>query len=111
MSKQSPPADQATGPKAGGSLYRGEIFDRLQRVCRSVMLAGVSTMEFEIIAFLKQNRDVFFNRKEISRKARRRDEYEENPHWASAPLNSLVTQGVVIQNESGHYRLSDKYDD
>jgi len=28
------------------------------------------------------------SRKEISRKAKRRDEYEENPHWAAAPLHS-----------------------
>ena len=66
--------------------------------------------EFEIVAFLKLNRDTFFARKEIARKARGKHEYEENPHWAAAPLQSLVTQGVVEQNESGHYKLSDKYD-
>ena len=70
----------------------------------------MSTEEFEIIAFLKQYPDNFFGRKEIARKARRRDEYEENPHWAAAPLNSLVTQGQVVQNESGLYKISSDYD-
>ena len=70
----------------------------------------MTAVEFEIVAFLKQNREAYYNRKEISRKARSRDDYEANPHWAAAPLNSLVTQGVVEQNDSGHYKLSDKYD-
>lgn len=70
----------------------------------------MTNIELEIVAFLKQNREAFFARKEISRKARSRDDYEENPHWAAAPLASLVTQGYVVQNESGHYKLSDTYD-
>jgi hypothetical protein len=70
----------------------------------------MTTVELEIIAFLKQTPDVYFARKEISRKARRREDYEEDPHWASGPLNSLVGQGYVIQNDSGHYALSPTYD-
>lgn len=69
----------------------------------------MTTVEREIVDYLKQNREAFFARKEISRRARSRDEYEANPHWAAAPLNSLVVQGIVIQNESGHYRLSDTF--
>jgi len=70
----------------------------------------MTTIEMEIIQYLKQNRDAFFARKEISRRAKSREEYEENPHWAAAPLNSLVMQGYVVQNESGHYKLSDTYE-
>jgi len=69
----------------------------------------MTTEEFEIVAYLKQAPDAFFSRKEISRKARRRDEFEENPHWAAAPLNSLVLQGVVEQNANGHYKLSENF--
>ncbi len=69
----------------------------------------MTTAETEIIAFLKQCPDVFFARKEISRKARRRDEYEEDPHWASGPLNSLVSLGHVVQDPSGHYALNPDY--
>ena len=71
----------------------------------------MSTEEFEIIAFLKQYRDNFFTRKEISRKARHRSDYEANPHWAAGPLSSLVLQGHVVQNESGLYKISDNYRD
>jgi hypothetical protein len=70
----------------------------------------MTTIEMEIIQFMKQNREAFFARKEISRRARRREDYEENPHWAAAPLASLVSQGYVVQNDSGHYKLSDSYD-
>jgi hypothetical protein len=70
----------------------------------------MTDVEMEIVQYLKQNREVFFNRKEISRRARGRTEFEENPQWAAAPLQSLVAQGIVEQNDSGLYRLSDKYD-
>ena len=70
----------------------------------------MTEVEMEIIQFLKQNPDTYFNRKEISRKARHRTEYEEDPHWAAAPLGTLVALGHVVQNESGHYKLSEDYD-
>jgi len=69
----------------------------------------MTDVEMEIVSFLKLNRDTFFARKEISRKARRKQEYEEDPHWAAAPLNTLVMQGVVVQNDSGHYKLSENF--
>jgi len=69
----------------------------------------MTDIEREIVEYLKQNREAFFNRKEISRRARSRADYEENPHWAAAPLASLVAQGVVEQNDSGLYRLTDQY--
>jgi hypothetical protein len=45
-------------------------------------------------------------RKEIARKAVKRTVFEENPHWADAPLASLLNQGIVEQNESAQYRLA-----
>ena len=70
----------------------------------------MTDIEREIVEYLKQNREAFFNRKEISRRARSRSDFEENPHWAAAPLASLVAQGILEQNDSGLYKLSDKYD-
>ena len=67
--------------------------------------------EFEIVEFLKLSPDTYFTRKEIARKARRKKEYEADPHWASAPLNALVMQGNVHKNESGLYKLSVDYRD
>ena len=63
----------------------------------------------EIIQFLKQSPETFFARKEIARKARRRDEYEENPHWIDAPLASLLMQGAIEQNDSAAYRVKRRY--
>ncbi len=71
----------------------------------------MTTVELEIIQYLKQNRDAYFARKEISRRARRKEDYEEDPHWAAAPLSSLVMQGFVVQNQSGHYKLSENFED
>ena len=70
----------------------------------------MTAVEFEIIQFLKLNPETFYNRKEISRKARRRTEYEEDPHWAAAPLASLVVQKYVEQDDRGLYRLSPGYE-
>jgi hypothetical protein len=67
----------------------------------------MTTVEAEILDFLKQSPGAYFARKEIARRARRRDEYEEDPQWAAAPLNSLVDQGLVEQNDSGHYKLNE----
>ena len=58
-----------------------------------------------ILAFLGSSPETFFARKEIARKAVKRDIYEENQHWADAALASLVLKGVIQQNDSGQYRL------
>jgi len=55
--------------------------------------------------FLKGSPDAYVARREIARKALKRTVFEENPHWADAPLGSLVDQGLVEQNDSGHYRI------
>jgi len=61
--------------------------------------------ELAIMNFLKGSPESYAARREIARKALKRTIFEENPHWADAPLASLVDQGVVEQNESGHYRI------
>ena len=55
--------------------------------------------------FLRSNPDSFIARREVARKALKRAIFEENPHWADAPLSSLVDQDLLEQNESGHYRI------
>ena len=65
--------------------------------------------ELAIMNFLKGSPESYVARREIARKALKRTIFEENPHWADAPLASLVDQGVVEQNESGHYRIK-KYE-
>jgi hypothetical protein len=70
------------------------------------MDSGMTTEEFEIVAFLKLYPDSYFARKEIARKARSRDDYEANPHWAAAPLASLVLQGQIVQNDNGQYKIN-----
>ncbi len=70
----------------------------------------MTAVEFEIVQYLKSSRDTFFARKEIGRRVRSREEFEENPHWSDAPLASLLGQGIVVQNDSGHYKLSEKFD-
>jgi hypothetical protein len=61
--------------------------------------------ESAIIHFLEGSRDCFVARREVARKALKRTVFEENPHWADAPLASLTDQGLVEQDESGHYRI------
>jgi len=57
------------------------------------------------MTLLQGSPNFFLARREIARKALKRAVFEENPHWADAPLVSLVDQGLVEQNESGHYRI------
>jgi hypothetical protein len=65
--------------------------------------------ELAIINFLKGSPDAFLARREIARKALKRTVFEENPHWADAPLASLVDQDLVEQDDSGHYKIK-KYE-
>ena len=62
--------------------------------------------EIAIVNFLKGSGDSYVARREIARKALKRTLFEENPHWADAPLAGLVDQGVVGQDDSGHYKLT-----
>ncbi len=61
--------------------------------------------ETAIMNLLTGSPDTFLARREIARKALKRTVFEENPHWADAPLASLMDQGLVEQDESGHYRI------
>jgi hypothetical protein len=61
--------------------------------------------EMAIMTFLKGKPGSFVGRREIARKALRRVDFEENPHWVDAPLASLIDQRLVEQDESGHYRV------
>jgi hypothetical protein len=65
--------------------------------------------ELAIINLLRGSPESYVARREIARKAMRRAVFEENPHWADAPLAGLVDQGVVEQNDSGHYKIK-KYE-
>ena len=65
--------------------------------------------ELAIINLLRGSPESFVARREIARKALRRSAFEENPHWADAPLAGLVDRGIVEQNDSGHYRIK-KYE-
>jgi hypothetical protein len=61
--------------------------------------------ELGIMNFLKGSPETFVARREIARKALKRTVFEENPHWADAPLSGLVDQGLVEQDDSGHYKV------
>ena len=61
--------------------------------------------EMAIMNFLRANPNVYVARREIARKALKRTIFEENPRWADAPLSGLVDQGLVEQDDSGHYRI------
>jgi hypothetical protein len=65
----------------------------------------MSYEELAIVNFLRSNPHGYVARREIARKALRRTVFEENPRWADAPLCSLMDQGLLEQDESGHYRI------
>ena len=59
-----------------------------------------------IVEFMKASPESWYARKEISRRAVHRSEYEANPHWATAALNALVNDGIIEQNDAGLYRIA-----
>ena len=61
--------------------------------------------EMAIMNFLRGSPGTYAARREIARRALKRTIFEDNPHWADAPLTSLVDHGLVEQNDSGHYRI------
>ncbi len=61
--------------------------------------------ELAIMNYLRATPTLFSSRREIARKARGRDAFEENQRWVDAPLTSLLAQDLIEQNESGHYRI------
>ena len=61
--------------------------------------------EQAIMSFLQGHAGTYVARREIARKALRRRIFEENPHWADAPLASLMDKHLVEQDDNGHYRI------
>jgi hypothetical protein len=61
--------------------------------------------ESKIIDFLKGSPNDFVARREIARKAMSRQVFDEDQHWADAPLASLVNMDILEQNENGHYKI------
>ena len=64
----------------------------------------MTSEEYTILTFLKESPDSFFSRKEIARRAVRRQVYEENQHWADAPLASLLLRDCIEEDKTGCYR-------
>jgi hypothetical protein len=61
--------------------------------------------EFAIVEFLKLSPATYFSRREIARKAVRRDVYEQNQHWADTHLAALLAKELIEQNVAGLYKL------
>lgn len=61
--------------------------------------------EMIVLGFLQTNAETYFARKEIARRAVRRQQYEDNPRWADAAIAALLLRGTIEQNESGLCRL------
>jgi len=58
-----------------------------------------------VLAFLQGSPESFFGRREIARKAVRRQVFEQNPHWADAPITSLLAKGMIEQSNNSLYRI------
>ena len=65
--------------------------------------------EQKVLDYIRGSPDSYHGHKEIARKAVRRAEFEENPHWVKAPLASRLDKEIIEMNDSGYYRL--KMDD
>jgi hypothetical protein len=70
--------------------------------------ASVSNADSILMRFFEENPEQRFSRKEISRKAVKRNVFEEDPRWADEALNALVARGLVEQDASGYYSLKKK---
>ena len=64
--------------------------------------------EFIILNYLQASPDSWFARREIARRAVKRSVYEENQHWADAPLTALVANKLADTNDAGLYRFHKK---
>ncbi len=61
--------------------------------------------EFSIVEFLKLSPETWVSRREIGRKAVRREVYEQDQHWADTHLAALLAKEVIEQNKAGLYKL------
>ncbi len=58
-----------------------------------------------ILDYLKSRPESAFAKREIARKAAGRTVYDEDPHWADAPLASLVNQSLIEIDHNGNYHI------
>ena len=58
-----------------------------------------------ILDYLKSRPESAFAKREIARKAAGRAVYDEDPHWADAPLASLVNQSLIELDNNGNYHI------
>ncbi len=65
-----------------------------------------SNAESILMRFFEENPEARFSRKEVSRKAVKRIEFEEDPRWADAALNALAARKFVEVDDSGYYLLN-----
>jgi hypothetical protein len=61
--------------------------------------------EQTVLDLLKGSPETYFARREVARRAVKRTLFEENPHWADAPLASLIGHGLVDVNENGQVKF------
>lgn len=61
-----------------------------------------------VLQYLQGSPETYFARKEIARRAVRRQIFEDNPHWADAAIAALVLRGEIEQNQSGLYRIKQR---
>ena len=65
----------------------------------------MTTEETVILTFLEESPETWFSRREVARKAVRREEYEENRNWATGALSSLMARGMIEENEGGNIKF------
>ena len=61
--------------------------------------------ETSVLDYLKSRPESAFAKREIARKAAGRNVYDEDPHWADAPLASLVNQSLIVLDNNGNYHI------
>ena len=57
------------------------------------------------MAYLKRPGDAYYSAHEIAKRAAGRIMYKDSPDWVRVVMTSLVDQGLVEQNDSGHFRI------
>ena len=65
----------------------------------------MTTEETVILTFLEESPETWFSRREVARKAVRREEYEENRNWATGAFSSLMARGLIEENEGGNIKF------
>jgi len=66
----------------------------------------MTTEGLVVLQFMQATPESWYSRKEISRRAVSRKEFEENPQWATSALTGLLNDGVIETNPAGLYRIT-----